>query len=84
MRGDRAPLRALSPADLERLLLRLGEARGARGFSLDEAAELASWANAARVMTAIVDLIIAGRVRVDVRDGGVTVGAAVPRLRHER
>ena len=64
------PLRTISEADLLRLLTRFAETRGDRGFTTEEATDVASWGNESRTMNAMLDAVLGGAIGIDVHEGG--------------
>ncbi len=64
-------LRVISEAELVQLLRRFGQTRGRRGFTTKEATKVAGWGNEIRTMQGILDLILEGRVGIDVLDGEI-------------
>ena len=64
----------LSDTDCQKLLLALAKGSGSQGFNDEQGEIVLAWAHEARVTAALVDMAIAGALRISVdADGQVLV-----------
>lgn len=66
----------LSDREAQRLIMALARTRGDRGFTEADAQKLVEWATNARLDATMLDMVLAGVVRVDLRDDGKVIFAA--------